>query len=41
MTLLPGEVDWVAVGDDLDDLSINGDAIITDGLDVSVEDAEG
>lgn len=38
--LLPGEVGRVAVGDDLDDLAVDGDAVGADGLDVGVEDAE-
>ncbi|RWV99661.1 hypothetical protein GW17_00037427, partial [Ensete ventricosum] len=37
----PGEVEGVAVGDDLDDLAVDGDGGLALGLDVSLEDAEG
>lgn len=39
--LLPGEIDGVTVGDDFDDLPINRNAISTNRLNISVEDAEG
>lgn len=39
--LPPGEVDGVAVGDDLDDFSIDRDAISANRLDVSIKDAKG
>lgn len=39
--LLPGEVDRVAIGGDLDDLAIDRDGIFADRLDVCVKDAEG
>lgn len=39
--LLPGEVDGIAVRDDLDDLAVNRDAISAHGLDISFEDAKG
>lgn len=39
--LLPWQVDRVAVRDNLDDLTINRDGIITNRLDISEENAKG
>jgi len=39
--LLPGKVERVAARNDLDDLAINRDGIITNRLNVSIEDAKG
>lgn len=39
--LLPGEVGGVAVGDDLDDLAVDGDGGVGGGLNDGVEDAKG
>nr|GMD37702.1 Uncharacterised protein [Ipomoea batatas] len=35
------EVEGVAAGYDFDDLAVDGDGVVADGLDVGVEDAEG
>nr|GLL35674.1 hypothetical protein A7M47_18000 [Ipomoea trifida] len=37
----PREVERVAAGYDFDDLAVDGDGVVADGLDVGVEDAEG
>jgi hypothetical protein len=39
--LLPGKVERVAARNDLDDLAINRDTIITNRLNISCEDAKG
>lgn len=36
----PGKIAWVAIRDNLDDLSINRDAISTDRLDICIKDPE-
>ena len=38
--LLPGELEGVAGGDDLDDLAVDGDVGVVDNLDVGIEGAE-
>lgn len=40
MYVLPGELEGVAVGDNLNDFAVYRDSVCADGLDVCVEDSE-
>lgn len=38
--LPPWKVQWVPVGDNLDDLAVHGDGVVTDCLDIGIKDTE-